>query len=120
TTAALAAVLRDRRALAVAAGGDGEHLALRIQLLHADHAVVRAKLDTLDAVGGTSHRAHLLFREADRQAPGGGEENVPVAVRFAHGEQAIALGVVDVDADDAALPRVGEGRESGLLHRALR
>src|SRR5204863_2268764 len=64
--AALARVVRELRALAVAVLGDDEQVALvGTDDVHRDHLVALAQAHAFDAAGVAAHRARLLLGEAD-------------------------------------------------------
>src|SRR5581483_7049957 len=117
--AAVARVLGDRRALAEAVLGRGEHgLRLVGGDQHRDHALPLAQAHAAHAARLAAHRAHVVLGEAHRLARVGEQHHVVLAVGDGGADQVIA--VVQLDRDDALLARVGELRERRLLHRPER
>ncbi len=109
--------LVERGALAVAALGDDEQVAVRLDdVERLDHvAVVQA--DTPDACGGPAHRAHLLLREAQRAAARGHDHELLPAARCSGPAQLVAR--LQVHRDDAAGPHVRKLAELDALDAAL-
>ncbi len=118
--AAVARVLDDRRALAVAVLGGGQH-ALRLVLgdQHRDHALRRrrASCRARRAPGGPSARTSSSSKRT-ALPPSVNSITSCLAVGERGADQVVAC--VEVDGDDAGLARVAELVEAGLLDRALR
>ncbi len=115
----MAGVLGDRRALAVAVLGRGQHrLRLVLGHQHRDHVLARLEHHAAHAARVAAHRPHVVLVEAHRLAAVGEQHHVVVAVGQCRADQVVAG--VEVDGDDAGLARVGKLVERGLLDRAER
>ena len=115
----MAGVFGHRRALAVAVLGGGEH-ALRLVVLrhqHGDDALTVFEVHAAHAARIAPHRAHVRLAEAHRLAGVGEQHDVALAVGDRHADEVVTI--VEARGDDADAARVGEGRQRGLLDRAL-
>ncbi len=115
--AAVSRVFDDRRALAVAVLGRGQH---RLRLVfghqHRDHALLLVEHHPAHAVRIAAHRPHVVLVEAHRLAARAEQHHVVRAVGQRDADQRIA--VVQVDRDDAGRPRPREFGQRRLLHGA--
>ena len=118
TAAILLRVVRDRRALAVAALGDDEQIAVAVSDFHAQNAHAVLHTDTANAAGIAAGGAHLLLGEHDRLARGGGQDNLVALAHAAHVQQRVV--VTQVDSDQAVAAAAVIRAHHGLLdHAAL-
>src|SRR5262245_2182384 len=115
--AALQPILLERRALAIAALGDGQNADALQHDVGSDDLVALVELDALHAAGSAAHRAHLFLREADAHPELGRDHHLALAVGAPGGHHSIL--VVQTDGLDAASARMRVRLELGLLHRAL-
>src|SRR5205814_1630758 len=96
---ALARIVRELRALAVAVLGDDEQVALvGADDVHRDHLVALAQTHALDTAGVATHRARLLLDEADRLAHARHHQDVVVPGRVLNGDELVV--VTQLDRDD--------------------
>ena len=117
----MARVLGDRRALAEAVFGRGQHgllLVLRHQHAHDVLAAVGSQPHAAHPGGPTAHRAHVGLLETDRLPAVREQHHVVVAV----GQRGTDQEVVSIEAhgDDPGGSRAGKFRQRRLLDRALR
>src|SRR5262245_1195919 len=90
--AAVARVLGDRRAFAVAFLGRREHRArFVLRREHAHHPAAFGEAHAAHAGGLAAHRAHLAFLEAHALAVGGEEHHVVLAVGEGGADEVVAL-----------------------------
>ncbi|ABA48200.1 val start codon [Burkholderia pseudomallei 1710b] len=115
--APVARVLGDRRALAVAVLGRGQHrLFLAARDEHRDHLLGVVELHPAHAARLAAHRPHVVLVETHRLAGVGEQHHVVRAVGDRRADQVIA--VVEANRDDALLHRAAERFERRLLDRA--
>src|ERR1700674_565575 len=138
------AVLRERRALAEAFLGHGQHqryqrvfdllvlefleilrgdlvflgddLEVRLDRVHAHDVVILVEVHTVHAAGIAAHWPYFRLTEKNRLAFVAGQENHFLAVSKLRADELILA--VEGDSDDAGRARVGEFRQRRLLHRA--
>ena len=117
--AALARVVGDRRALAVAVVGHDEQVGVLGDHVHREHPVVAARdVHAAHAARVAAHRPRLRLVEASRLTGVRDHDDVVVAVGAAHGDELVV--VADVDRDDAVgLDRRVVGQELRLLDLTL-
>src|ERR1700674_4345572 len=116
--AAVARVFGDRRALAVAVLGGGEH-ALRLVLRHQqrDPLAALGEVHAADPTSSSTHRSHVVLVEAHGLALVGEQHHVVLAIGDRHTHEAISL--VQVHRDDSRGARARVIGERGLLHYTL-
>ena len=81
----------DRRALAVAVFGDGEHIRVLACTRRTDDIIAVRELDAAHAGCSTAHRADLVLVKADRLAVVGRDEDVLLAVGQSDVDQRVVL-----------------------------
>ena len=108
-------IFADRGALAVTVLGHRQHVALRGDD-ERHHPVPVLQPDAPDTAGGAAHGAHPLLVETHRLAGAAEEQDVLAAIGDGHAHQLVA--VAQIDRDDAAGARTGEGFQRRLLDHA--
>ena len=117
--AAMASVLGNRRALAEAVLGRGQHgLNFIFGHQHRDHALALFQHHAAHAARHAPGGAHIVFLEAHRLAGIGEQHHVVLAVGDGHADEEIAF--VEFGRDDALAARIGKRRQRCLFHRSLR
>src|SRR3954454_23436921 len=116
--AALARIIGNARALAVAVLGDDEEVGIVLRDVDRDHLVVAAHLHPLHARSVAPHRADFLLVEADRLTELRDHQDVVVTGRVPHADELVALAHLDRD-DAVRLERRVVGLELRLLDDAV-
>ena len=114
-------VLRDRRALAKAVLGGGEHglrFVLRNEHAYNALAAVRREPHAAHPRRLAAHRAYVALLEPHRLAGVRKQHDVVAAIGQRHADQEIPL--VKSDRDDPGRTRTGKLRQRGFLYRSLR
>ena len=110
-------VFGDHGALAVAVFSCGEHrLRLALCNQHRDHVLAFLEHHASHAARRAPHRPHIVFVETNRLARVRKHHHVVRTIGHRRADQVITL--IEIDGDDAGLPRVGKIGQRGFLDRA--